>query len=425
MAPAATTNAAITQPQGYASLPSRRSDDAPQFDSDEPQEIDDFLADIHSLGTLYGLTSGEKVHAAVRYADAKARKLWRAADGYDEDPAKSNWAKFKTDLTDNFYKSSRKSRYSMRDLEDTVRHWKKIQLKSEKRLEKYYQEFIPISAALKKKSILSESEVNRWFWKGIERRVRDRIEDRISRVDTAWDRDTAPTISAVLSAARWVLKRSNDDSDSDSDSSSDESDAPRRKKSSKRKSKRKPDESDDDRAAPAVQTKTFAMDDLAAALEKMTVNTAAAIEKLGSMQASALQTAAHQSFSHSHSQPPFSHLHSQPSFSHAHQSPFSHPPTHFPSFATTTHQFRSTLPRQNAPPSLLPGQDCYFCLGEGHFIPGCEWVPIYVAANRIIVDGRRICFPDGTLVRRGPQGIRGIVDQVFGSSLSKPSVSGN
>ncbi len=166
----------MSTPKGLGALPSRNADDAPSFRSDEPEELDDYLAEIEALASTYTVPDAHKVHAAIRYADASAKRLWKSSDGYNEVADKCDWAIFKKDLTDSFYQSSKKSKYSMRDLEDLVHKWKKRSMDSERRLEEYHRAFTPVAKALEKCSVISEKEMQCWFWKGIHRSARKEIE---------------------------------------------------------------------------------------------------------------------------------------------------------------------------------------------------------------------------------------------------------
>ncbi len=50
----------------------------------------------------------------------RPKQLWKSSNGYNEDADKCNWTSFKKDLTDSFYQLSKKSKSSMRDLENLV-----------------------------------------------------------------------------------------------------------------------------------------------------------------------------------------------------------------------------------------------------------------------------------------------------------------
>ncbi len=185
-------------------MPGPRSEDAPHFLSDSINELDDFLFKFEELAKTHKVTGGDCVHAALRYADHESKQLWRTADGYDTDVSKCNWDKFKKELTDNFY-ASRKRKYTLRELQDITRKWRRRGFRSEADLDKYHRQFTPILGALKKKSIVSDTEVKHAFWKGFDRRLQQRLEDRICQIDATWTRETPPDISKVLAAGRWVL----------------------------------------------------------------------------------------------------------------------------------------------------------------------------------------------------------------------------
>ncbi|KAF9021556.1 hypothetical protein BDZ89DRAFT_895180, partial [Hymenopellis radicata] len=138
-------------------MPGPRSEDAPHFSSDSINELDDFLFEFEELAKTHKVTGGDRVHAALRYADHESKQLWRTADGYDTDVSKCHWDKFKKELTDNFY-ASRKRKYTLRELQDITRKWRRRGFRSEADLDKYHRQFTPVSGALKKKSVISDTE---------------------------------------------------------------------------------------------------------------------------------------------------------------------------------------------------------------------------------------------------------------------------
>lgn len=402
----------MSTPQGLGALPSRYGDDAPAFKSNHPEELDDFLLELDALAKTFGVKDNEKVHAAIRYADSSARSLWKEAKGYDDDISKCDWPKFKKELTDGFYPVLRKTKCSLRDLEDIVRRWRRKPLTAE-RLETYHLEFTPVVRRLEKKGLVTTAEEQRWFWRGIERSARQRIEDRLCQVDTSWDRESPPTIDNVMSTGRWVLKtRTYDDSFTDEE---DEPSTRRSKRSKHRQSKRvveSDNSSSDDseieappkpaKASGAVKTRALTVDDLSAAFDKMAMHTSTAIDKMSTQTTSTLQTML------------------QPLVSYV-----CPPAPTAPAYAATTYQFKNPAyqPGNNTGPSFNTNHidGCFFCGEPGHMMSACRWIAAYIAARRIIQADRLIRFLNGTAVRVGLRGLKSTIDEFFGGSLPDPA----
>ncbi len=271
-------------------MPGLRSKDAPHFSSDSINKLDDFLFEFEKLAKTHKVTGSDCVHTALRYTDHKSKQLWRTADGYDTDVSKCDWDKFKKELTTNFY-ALRKRKYTLCELQDITRKWRRRGFRSKADLNKYHRQFTPVSGALKKKSVITNTEVKHTFWKGFNRCLQQRLEDHICQIDATWTRETPPDISKVLAAGCWVLRSTIYDTNSDDEFDSSSNNEPiHKQRSRKAKSKAKKaarpdsDESDSDAApAPAVQTKKVAgptVNDLQAALEKLSLAQATAFQQM-------------------------------------------------------------------------------------------------------------------------------------------------
>ncbi len=105
---------------GIGAMPGPRSKDAPHFLFNSINELNDFLFEFEELAKTHKVTSGNHIHAALRYADHESKQLWRTADGYNTDISKCDWDKFKKKLTNNFY-ALRKRKYTLRELQDITR----------------------------------------------------------------------------------------------------------------------------------------------------------------------------------------------------------------------------------------------------------------------------------------------------------------
>jgi len=61
---------------------------APDFDLQNPEELQEFLEEFEKLAKRCGLTMREKVKMVVRYVDRETKRFWKRLEGYGEDYAR-------------------------------------------------------------------------------------------------------------------------------------------------------------------------------------------------------------------------------------------------------------------------------------------------------------------------------------------------
>jgi len=60
---------------------------SPEFDSQIPEELKEFLEEFEKLAKRYGLTTKEKAKMVVKYVDKETKKFWKRLEGYENDYA--------------------------------------------------------------------------------------------------------------------------------------------------------------------------------------------------------------------------------------------------------------------------------------------------------------------------------------------------
>ena len=227
---------------------------APKKFKGKSADIDIFIRHYEHMIPKYHLnTDKDKVENITQYCSKAVRQFMEGLSSFQV----PNWTQFAKDLR-KFYEADKDSRrYKVRDLEDFVISSRaKEPFTSQAAWMKYNREFIRISGWLESKNKITTNERAIYFWKGIPRRFRRRIEFRLMSLSPQPSLDVPFPIADVVKAAETLLKRdrfdndrlpsdsedssdasgSDSDSDSDSDSESDEDERP--KTSIKHKTKR-------------------------------------------------------------------------------------------------------------------------------------------------------------------------------------------
>lgn len=370
-------------PKGLGALPSRHSSGRPKFKSSHPDDVEDFLFEIDSLAVTYQLDPKEKVHAAVRYADSTARKYWKTFDGYDDDVAKCSWARFKTEILEHYNVDVEDNR---KELEDVVTRAAKKTFKTRAQFTQYRLDFDLHANPLIKSSKLPASEADIFFWKGFRAgSFKESVKNNLKHYDHTFSMLSIPSRENVTKATLELLKNKAalDTADSHRGRRSTKSNHRRKARSpSTSSSSEYKSSSSSDEEEPRVRTKAVNLDKkiedkLTDAFAKLTLSFERKFEALA--------------------MPP------QPTYQ----------PQIVPTFAATTHHFRS----QRAPAN--PG-GCFFCRGP-HYMTNCTVLEHYAAVGCVIRCEGRIRLPDGTPLPIGPNGMKEAVDQAFGKPLEMPA----
>lgn len=200
---------------------------APKKFTGKASEVNQFVRHLERLFGKYNVTTGkEKVESVTQYTSSQCRRFMEALKSYQD----GDWDAFSKDLKKYYEADKETRRYKVRDLEKYV-----LKSRAKKGFSglaawmKYNRGFISIAGWLEKKKKISESEKNIYYWKGIPRRFRDRIEVRLMSHDPDHDLNTPFAMADIIKSCEALLKRDRFDNDrlpSDSeDSDSEESDS--------------------------------------------------------------------------------------------------------------------------------------------------------------------------------------------------------
>src|SRR6201999_853312 len=101
----------------------------------------------------------------------------------------------------------RNAEYHTGDLEELTRSWRKERIHNLETFKEYHRDFVTIAGALKVANHIEEREFNRWFWAGLHKRTRDRLEKRMQDDDPNLDIRTPFPVRKVIKAAEYVYSR--------------------------------------------------------------------------------------------------------------------------------------------------------------------------------------------------------------------------
>ncbi|KAI0734990.1 hypothetical protein BC629DRAFT_1600777 [Irpex lacteus] len=249
---------ATLPPLTVADMPFLGTKGAPKKFKGKSADVETFLRHYERMIAKYNLTTDkEKVENITQYCSKAVRQFMEGLTSYGT----PDWTAFAKDLR-KFYEADKDSRrYKVRDLEAFVLVSRsKEPFSSLAAWMRYNREFIRIAGWLRQKGKIDKEEQEIYFWKGIPRRFRDRLEFRLMSSKPQHNLDEPFEIPDVTKAAESLLKRDRFDNDrlpsdseesdsEDSDSSSSESDSESEdekvKVTSKKKSKKSHSKSKD------------------------------------------------------------------------------------------------------------------------------------------------------------------------------------
>jgi hypothetical protein len=233
-------------------MPHPWSKEAPKKFKGDYRSIRDFLDFYERLLARHSITDeSDKCKTIRQYCSSSVRETIEGLADFHV----PNWDKLKATLLKLYDSDLNDQRYTERDLISHVRVSRDQDFTSLKGFRAYERNFHRIAGWLKSKSVITEEQMSHYFWRGLSRKLRDRVEIKLSIGNASIDCAKPFPVSDVTSVIETLLMRNRfdaDDSDydqkidladplSESDSSSDSdsgSDNESRKKKTKHKSKK-------------------------------------------------------------------------------------------------------------------------------------------------------------------------------------------
>ena len=228
-----TSNIMNQLPRGPADLPLAGSKNAPKKFKGQSSDVEDFVRYYEKLCTKYAVTSDrDRIENIAQYCSRQVREFLEGLPTYQN----GTWAQFKRDILEFFDADHDDRRFRIKDITKYIESTRqKSSIKDLAAWRKYTRGFIRIAGWLKKKSRIGDEEYNTYFWIGIPRRFRNRLEQRLMSQAPTHDIATPFQYNAIEKVAKSLLQRDrfdrerfSDDEDSeteieDEDSSSNSS----------------------------------------------------------------------------------------------------------------------------------------------------------------------------------------------------------
>ena len=226
-----------------AMMPSPHSKEAPSRFTGRYDEVRTFLERYNALCETYRVTDETQKCKRVRdYCSHKVILLIEGLQSY----ANKDWFQLEQDLLRYYDADLRETRYIIRDLALLTQKWKHRSIKSLTKWKRYERKFITIGGWLRTKGKISESEQAAYFWKGINRHLRERIENRLAAEPSPPSLTVAFPMKKVIEVVEKLSERDRfdydfaesdselpeliEDSDSSNESDNEESDDEETKK---------------------------------------------------------------------------------------------------------------------------------------------------------------------------------------------------
>jgi len=377
-----------------ADLPPPSSKKAPTIFTGHYAEVDTFLKEFVLMADAYNLTNADRFETILRYV---SRPVKEVIEGLHEYTIK-DWSKFEDNLRQLYNHAKMEKRYKEKDLKTFIDKHKLKPIRSIYNFNDYQRKFTRIGGWLYENNKITHEQHLRYFWKGIDKSSRRRLENRMFQNNPQLSLSAPFPLTDITTAANhiWNMNRFDDDTSDDDDerSSSDEvSDTEeeevmaRRLKKEKKKQKK---ETKTKRSKPDNPVST------PADLEQQEADEIAElIDKLGKLDikdpsypAMYFRVIKRAELMAPFIKMPF--LKEPPTQQAEVQTRPSHTgPIHAP--AASTHSTQST-----------GSSTCYFCGGTGHGVRRCALCENMIAAGTVVRnDQGRVTWPDGTNIPRG------------------------
>ena len=180
------------------------------------EEVKRFLQRYNDITTTYNASSTQKCERVIDYCSPKVRRLVESLRSY----IRKDWDTLQQDFLKYYDASRRDTRYIIRDLQQLVKDWKHRSIKNLTHWRQYERKFMTIAGWLHAKKKIGDEEQSAYFWHGINKKLKNLIENRLLMKDPSPSVTQAFPMSSVISIAEELFERDRFDfnlADSDTD----------------------------------------------------------------------------------------------------------------------------------------------------------------------------------------------------------------
>ena len=140
-------------------MPAPGSRHVPEFDSQNPEELKEFLEEFEELAERHGLTTKEKTKMVVKYVDKETKKFWKRLEGFGDD-----YMILKRKIMGAYSKTLLEDKPTVAELVKLIKKSAKGSIADEEDLDTYYRKFWIVVADLVEADI-NKKQHDEYFWK--------------------------------------------------------------------------------------------------------------------------------------------------------------------------------------------------------------------------------------------------------------------
>ena len=148
----------ISMATGVLGMSAPGSRRAPELDSQNPEELKEFLEEFEKLTERHGLTTKEKAKIVVKYVDKEMKKFWKRLEGFGDD-----YMVLKRKIIGAYLKTLLENKPTVAKLVKLVKKLAKGNIADEKDLDTYYRKFWIVAADLVEADIINKKQHNKYF----------------------------------------------------------------------------------------------------------------------------------------------------------------------------------------------------------------------------------------------------------------------
>lgn len=156
-------------------LPLPGGKQAPKKFTGDYDQVQSFIDTYERLLNYHRVTiAGDRCRYILPYVSRRVREVIEALPSYQT----GNWTTLRQDILRLYDADQWNARYKKRDLESFTRQSRRLKMNSLGSWRKYCRDFIRVGGWLLHKGIITEAEMNGYFWVGIGKRLRGLIDDK-------------------------------------------------------------------------------------------------------------------------------------------------------------------------------------------------------------------------------------------------------
>lgn len=189
-------------------LPTLGSKTAPKKFTGNFKKVKDFLEKYDRMCNAYHLTDSDKCLRLTDYCSDIVTQLIESLTSYRT----HDWAALKASLLDYYDADLKETRHNIGHMRKLVLKWRKHPISSLQRWKKFRREFTTIGGWLEQQGRISEQEQATYFWHGIHKTLRNKIEATITARNPTIDLTRAIPMEEIEGIVRILFTRNRFDS---------------------------------------------------------------------------------------------------------------------------------------------------------------------------------------------------------------------